>query len=392
MTMMTQELAVETARTEPLPPPRLVVREVVKEFRRHGGDLVNAVDNVSVEVRPGELLVLLGPSGCGKSTLLRCIAGLEVPTSGTIEINGEAAFDAATGIVKAPNERDVNMMFQSYALWPHMNLEDNVAYPLRSAGVRKAVARARAKEYLELVGLQGLAEQHPGMISGGQQQRVSLARTLISEPSIVLFDEPLSNVDARIRVKLRALLDRLHRQLDFAAVYVTHDQVEAMGLGTRIAVMRNGRVDQLAPPTTVYEHPSSRSTAEFIGEANFFEAVVGEERGDLVTVRIEGRQCRIPRTAWSERALPAAGAAVTLMVRPEKFRIVPADSGETADLSWPGSVSTSTFSGAYTEYHCRVGEVAVDIWRLGTPDERIRDGSDVLVQASADAIRVVSDD
>lgn len=370
---------------------RLVVRNVVKEFHRHGGALLNAVDDVSLEVRQGELLVLLGPSGCGKSTLLRCIAGLEAPTGGRIEINGAAAFDAAAGVSLTPDQRDVNMMFQSYALWPHMNLEDNVAYPLRSAGVRKAAARARAEEYLDLVGLGGLGKQHPGMISGGQQQRVALARTLISEPSLVLFDEPLSNVDARVRVKLRSLLERLHRQLEFAAVYVTHDQVEAMGLGTRIAVMRQGRVDQLATPVAVYERPINRSTAEFIGEANFLGATVLGVTPTSLAAQVAGREVLVPRRD-DDPAQVSVGGEVTLMVRPEKCTIAPIADGRDGPDAWRGTVVARTFSGAHTEYQCLLGDLSVTVWAFGVPDRALHEGAEVEVTIPADALRVVCDD
>lgn len=373
-------------------PVRLAVKNVIKEFQRHEGEYLNAVDDVSFEVRAGELLVLLGPSGCGKSTLLRCIAGLEFPTSGSIAINGQAAFDSASGASLAPNDRDVNMMFQSYALWPHMNLRDNVAYPLRTAGVKKGVAHRRADEYLELVGLAGLGKQHPGMISGGQQQRVALARTLISEPSIVLFDEPLSNVDARIRVKLRSLLVRLHKQLEFAAVYVTHDQVEAMGLGTRIAVMRQGRVEQLASPVAVYERPCNRSTAEFIGEANFLQATVLNQSGDLLDVDLWGRSTPVRRRNDDAAFDTVPGDDVTLMIRPEKCRLVPAEAGTGHESAWQGTVTSRTFCGSHTEYQCRLGERFINVWAFGAPDPQLREGSAVEVCIPAEFLRVVADD
>lgn len=373
-------------------PVRLRAQNVVKEFQRHEGEFVNAVDDVSFEVRTGELLVLLGPSGCGKSTLLRCIAGLESPTSGSITINGQAAYDSAAGVALAPNDRDVNMMFQSYALWPHMNLLENVAYPLRTAGVKKAVAISRAAEYLDLVSLGGLGKQHPGMISGGQQQRVALARTLISEPSIVLFDEPLSNVDARIRVKLRSLLVRLHKQLEFAAVYVTHDQVEAMGLGTRIAVMRHGRVDQLASPVAVYERPSNRSTAEFIGEANFMEATVREQSGDALTVEMCGREMRVHRRSDDPAFGASPGDVVTLMIRPEKCRIIPAAAGTGDETAWHGVVMSRTFSGSHTEYQCQLGDQVVTVWAFGAPDPQLRELSEIEVSIPSEFLRVVTDD
>lgn len=370
---------------------RLRVDHVRKEFERHGGDVVYAVDDVSFDVHAGEILVLLGPSGCGKSTLLRCIAGLETPSSGRIEIDDVVVFDSSSGISQSPKERDVNMMFQSYALWPHMNLEDNVAYPLRAQGVKKSVARRRANEYLELVGLARLGKQYPGMISGGQQQRVALARTLISEPSVVLFDEPLSNVDARIRAKLRALLVDIHNKLHFAAVYVTHDQLEAMGLGTRIAVMRNGRIDQLDVPQRVYERPSNRSTAEFVGEANFFEGTVVGESGGYVKVRIANGEVDVPRSEWPSEAACRPGRSVTLMVRPELCELTTADPTGTDGAAWPATITSKTYAGAYTEYRCEAGTSSFTVWVPG-PQRGLENADRLTLRIPTEAWRVVADD
>lgn len=370
---------------------RLSVEGVTTRFRRHNGAEFRAVDDVSFEVQQGELLVLLGPSGCGKSTLLRGIAGLESPTAGRISVAGVVVYDAGARIDKTPDQRDINMMFQSYALWPHMSVEDNVAYPLRMAGMGKQAARSRANEYLDLVGLGELGQQYPAMISGGQQQRVALARTLISEPAVVLFDEPLSNVDARVRVRLRALITRLHEQLGFAAVYVTHDQMEAMGLGTRVAVMRSGRIDQIDTPVTVYERPLNRSTAEFIGEAIFWPARVLGRDGNVLACELGfGERVLVPISAWWDGADPKPGDEVTVMVRPENCRIRPFRGDTTA--GWRGTVSGVTFSGAMTEYRVQLKGETTRVWALGAPDAALRDGAEAVVELPEDAIRIVADD
>lgn len=375
---------------------RVEITGLRKEFRRTGGELVVAVDDVDLGVHPGEIVVLLGPSGCGKSTLLRCIAGLETPVAGRIALGGKVVYSGDDQTMVPPNERDVNMMFQSYALWPHMTLEDNVAYPLRIAGVRRRAARSRANEYLAMVGLHGLGPQYPGNISGGQQQRVALARTLISEPAVVLFDEPLSNVDAKVRGQLRSELLRLHRDLGFAAVYVTHDQIEAMGLGTRIAIMRDGRIEQLADPVTIYEHPATRYTAEFVGAANVWVAEVLRLDGTAITTRTAMGEVVVPVAAVLARGVeaPKVGAEITLMTRPEYCRIIPLNEEQTAPPpvstvnSWVATVDTTLYAGSRTEYECIVDGQPLLVWDMASSDP-IAAGSLAHVTISPERIRVV---
>jgi ABC-type Fe3+/spermidine/putrescine transport system ATPase subunit len=364
---------------------RVEVQGVVKEFQRSGGGRFNALDDVSIDVRAGEIVVLLGPSGCGKSTLLRCIAGLEQPTSGRIRLGGQLVHDSAGGQSVPTNLRDLSMMFQSYALWPHMTLGDNVAYPLRTRGMRAGPARERAEEYLRMVGLGGLGAQYPSTVSGGQQQRAALARTLVSNPSVVLFDEPLSNVDAKVRAQLRDELLQLHQRLKFAAVYVTHDQVEAMGLGGRVAIMREGRVEQFDSPVAIYEHPRTRFAAEFVGEANI---VVGE------VLSVDGGEARIA-TPVGDVVAPAAdlraGERIELMMRAERLRIEP-DSGEADRFPnrWPGKVEIAAYAGARTEYVCSVSGMRLSVWQGAGTGALIPAGSAVVIGIAADAIRVVS--
>lgn len=252
----------------------LSITSVSKYFERANGTTVPAVDGVTLSVRSGEFLVLLGPSGCGKTTLLRCIAGLEQPDSGRIEIDGRTVFSSAERIELSAQQRTLSMVFQSYALWPNMSVFDNIAYPLRNRRIRKAQIAEDVQRIAKLVGIEEIVGQFPNHISGGQQQRVALARALVSGDALVLFDEPLSNVDAKVRKDLRIELMALQNRFGFAAVYVTHDQEDAMELGTKIAVLEKGQVAQVASPREVYQNPVSRYVATFIGSTNELEGTV----------------------------------------------------------------------------------------------------------------------
>ncbi|OZD13136.1 ABC transporter ATP-binding protein [Rhodococcus sp. 06-156-3C] len=240
---------------------------VRKTFNAKGRS-VNAVDGIDLDIKKGEYVVILGPSGCGKSTLLRCLAGLETPTEGTITLQNKTVYDARRNIDIKPNNREVGMVFQSYALWPHMSIEDNVAYPLKMRKVPKVERAKRVAEVLEVLECSALAKRLPAELSGGQQQRVALARALVYEPSILLLDEPLSNLDALLRVSLRTELLRLHRTLGFTALHITHDQDEALEMGDRVVLMREGRIEQMGAPEDVYARPVSPYAAHFLGVRN----------------------------------------------------------------------------------------------------------------------------
>ena len=283
---------------------RIEISNLTKRFVRSGGKEVIPVDNISLSVEENELVVLLGPSGCGKTTLLRCVAGLERPDAGEIVIDGRVVFSAERSIFVPPEQRGVSMIFQSYALWPHMTVAQNVGYPLESRNLPAAVIRERVQEALRLVGIGGLDTQYPGRISGGQQQRVALARALVGNSSVVLFDEPLSNVDAQVRSQLRFELKRMQRQLGFSGLYVTHDQVEAMELGHRVAVLQSGRLAALDTPRGVYDNPPSRYVADFVGVSNFLPGTVrGTDGGTAI---VETRQPRCPVLAGGRRGLARA--------------------------------------------------------------------------------------
>jgi iron(III) transport system ATP-binding protein len=343
--------------------PVVRVRDLQKTFTRTDGTPVTAVDHVSLEITSGEFVVLLGPSGCGKTTLLRCIAGLERPDAGEIVIKGETMFDSGAGIEVQPQGRHLSMIFQSYALWPHMTAFDNVAYPLRSRKVPKDEIDERVYDTLKLVGIPELGEQHPGDMSGGQQQRVALARALVAGDDLVLFDEPLSNVDAKVRDQLRFELLQMQREIGFSAIYVTHDQIEAMELAHRIAVMNSGRVAQLGTPREIYEMPTSRYVADFIGTANELHGTL-ERRG-------EGDQVTVATAIGDVAAVAddslAIGDDVVVVFRPERCTF---SASQTPDVnSWKGDIQASIFLGSHTEHVVRVGDdVDFLVW---SPDPRL---------------------
>ncbi len=334
---------------------------VRKSFRRVDGTLTAAVDDVSLDVAPGEFLILLGPSGCGKTTLLRSIAGLETPDAGLIEIGGTVVFDAGRKVDVPPERRGLSMMFQSYALWPHMSVFDNVAYPLTnrhgSGRPRKAEIAAKVREALEMVGIPELVRQYPGEMSGGQQQRVALARALVAGDGLVLFDEPLSNVDAKVRERLRVELLAMQRRLGFAAVYVTHDQTEAMELATRIAVLGSGHVEQLGTPHEIYARPATRYVANFVGVANEIPGTVtavDEAAGTATLGSPYG-----PLTGVAAPGLTEHTEAVAVW-RPEHGRMTEAE--PTGPNRWPARRRLSMFAGPHIEHHLDAEGVSCRLW------------------------------
>ncbi|MGC8782527.1 MAG: ABC transporter ATP-binding protein, partial [Anaerolineae bacterium] len=285
----------------------LVLDRIVKKFVGRGGSAeVTAVDGVSLSIERGEMVTLLGPSGCGKTTTLRLIAGFEFPTAGQIVLDGRPINDLP------PHKRDMSMVFQSYAIFPHLNVFENIAYGLNVQHRPQSEIKRRVAQVLELVELTGLENRAPNQLSGGQQQRVALARALVMEPKVLLMDEPLSNLDAKLREQMRTEIRRIQRRLGITSVYVTHDQTEAMTLSDRIVVMNQGRIEQIGRPTEVYRRPRTRFVADFIGRANFIEATVrGQENGTLITDAL-GAVLRAP----APEGVLRPGDRVTLVVRP----------------------------------------------------------------------------
>src|SRR6056297_3962980 len=255
---------------------RLQLNDLTKVFESNSQDIV-AVNELNIDIRDGEFLVLVGPSGCGKSTTLRCIAGLEQTTSGQILLDDRDITH------RKPKEREMAMVFQNYALYPHMTVRKNIGYGLKiTTDLGKDEINQRVEETAELLEIEELLEKEPGDLSGGQQQRVALGRAIIRDPEVFLMDEPLSNLDAKLRIQMRTELNKLHRRVGKTSVYVTHDQEEAMTLGDRVAVMNDGRLQQIAPPQQVYEYPANRFVAGFIGEPpmNFFDVELTERDGE----------------------------------------------------------------------------------------------------------------
>ncbi len=303
-----------------------------------------AVHDVSLDIRPGSFVTLLGPSGCGKTTTLRMIAGFESPDEGEIYL-GEQAINALT-----PNKRDTAMVFQSYALLPHYNVFDNVAYGLKLRKVPKDEIHRRVMHILELVELKGMEARMTNQLSGGQQQRVALARALVIEPSVLLFDEPLSNLDAKLRISMRTEIRRIQQEVGITAIYVTHDQSEAMALSDQIIIMNKGVIAQMGTPQEVYYRPANEFVADFIGEANFLKVKVCEANASGVTVEMDG--VRFP--VQKPEAAIAAGEERTVMLRPEGIRV-----SETGIL--PCKVTLSCFMGSYQNYHVKVGDREVHV-------------------------------
>lgn len=294
-----------------------MVRQLSKVYRTRGATQA-ALAGIDLTVQQGEFLVLLGPSGCGKTTLLRCIAGLEQPDIGEIEIDGDPVFAAERRLYVPPEKRRLSMVFQSYALWPHMRVADNIAYPLRNRGIAPSVVAERVNNVLHLGGLETLSRNYPDELSGGQQQRVALARAIVGEPGLILFDEPLSNLDARVRDHLRVQLLALQKNLTFTALYVTHDQAEAMALADRVVVMNHGSIAQIGTPTELYHRPSSRFVAEFLGNPNQIEGSVTGIEGQYHRVRTPVGEV----LATGDGTTLRIGTAVTILFRPEQCALV----------------------------------------------------------------------
>ena len=312
-----------------------------------------AVKDANLEIKPGSFVTLLGPSGCGKTTTLRMIAGFESPDEGEIYLGGEP-INALT-----PNKRDTAMVFQSYALLPHYNIFDNVAYGLKLRKLDKDTIKEKVTAILKLVGLEGMEGRMTNQLSGGQQQRVALARALVLEPGVLLFDEPLSNLDAKLRVTMRTEIRRIQQEAGITAIYVTHDQSEAMALSDQIIIMEKGVVAQIGSPQEIYYHPASEFVADFIGEANFLRGTLTSKNGDNGVVTVEGTPVDV--VGASEMT---EGGACTLVLRPESA--VLADQGQL-----PCKVILSCFMGSYQNYHVMVGDTLVKITDFNPKNKKI---------------------
>ena len=335
--------------------PDVLIEGLCRTFP--GRNPTPAVSDVSLTVAEGQILALLGPSGCGKTTTLRCIAGLEEPDEGLIRFGGRVVFDSRKGIRVPAHRRDIGLVFQSYALWPHMTAYRNIEFPLRSARLRRNERAARVEEVASTVDLDPeLLEKRPGQLSGGQQQRVALARALVGRPSVILFDEPLSNLDANLRAQLRSEIHSLHQRLGFTGVYVTHDLSEALALGDHVAIMSRGRVAQHGSPLDVFERPRDASTARLLGFR---------------------RLCQLGASGEEPTPASGEGTAADLYARPDRLRVVraaePHNPGEIAtggfrvhDIAYLGDVIETTLqrAGESIQVRCRRGELEI-WWQAG---------------------------
>jgi len=338
---------------------------VIEQLGRRYGD-VQAVADVNLQVQPGEFVTLLGPSGCGKTTTLRMVAGLERASSGRIRIGELLASDPAAGIHVPPERRSLGMVFQSYAIWPHLSVFENVAYPLRIRRRPQAEVRQRVVEALRLVELEAYAERPAPALSGGQQQRVAIARALVFEPQVLLLDEPMSNLDARLRTQMGDDFRRLQQRLRITTLYVTHDQSEAMALSDRVVVMHGGRILQLGPPAEVYHRPATAAVASFFGTPNLVLAEVVQCRGDAGS----GWQLALQGQGWrangrAGQAL-APGSRVTVLIRAEDLLLQTDAEPAHGSARWAGTVVEAAFRGPVCSL---VVDCAGTRWNVDAPSQ-----------------------
>jgi iron(III) transport system ATP-binding protein len=329
----------------------LTVQGLYTEYPNERGEIVKAAQDVTFTVEEGRLFTLLGPSGCGKTTTLRSIAGLERPRAGEISVNGRLVYSASKGVFVAPNRRGFGMVFQSYAIWPHMTVFENAAFPLE-VGDRK-YSRTQIREHvmrvLTAVQLDELADREATKLSGGQQQRLALARALVMEPALLLLDEPLSNLDAKLRDRMRFELKRLQRELKITTVYVTHDQSEALALSHEIAVMDHGRIQQIARPRDIYENPANQFVADFVGNTNFLDGrVIRAEGQDRCIIDSDMGQIAVKMTRPLE-----ADDRVAISIRPEDVELT--ETRPSGDNVWQGTVEQKVFLGEAIDFRVIVG-------------------------------------
>jgi ABC-type Fe3+/spermidine/putrescine transport system ATPase subunit len=346
----------------------------LERLRKRFGDVI-AVNDISVEFRDGELTSILGPSGCGKTTTLNVIAGFIAPDGGTVHFGERLIADSASGIIVPPNKRNLGMVFQSYALWPHLNVAENVAYGLKMHKVPRARREDAVRRSLQRVRLEQYSDRFPHELSGGQQQRVALARAIAYSPQILLFDEPLSNLDAQLREEMRTELKDIHREIGITSVYVTHDQAEAMSLSDRIVVMGEGKILQIGSPRELYDEPADVRVARFLGRTNLFAALIVDKAAPVARVKIAGVEqllsCRVPPNS-------TPNMRGSLSVRPEAISVRPAGSGEPG---LAGRVCAAIYLGSVSQLH-----VALDIGKTIEVQQMTRRAWNV-----GDAVNVVFD-
>jgi iron(III) transport system ATP-binding protein len=356
--------------------PEIHVESLVKQFADN-----RALDDVSFSVAEGELFTLLGPSGCGKSTTLMSVAGFQSPEQGRIVVDGEVVFDASSRVNVPAERRNLGIVFQSYAVWPHMTVFGNLAFPLKVRKAKRAVIRTRVHEVLELVEMERFGDRYPHQLSGGQQQRVALARALVYSPSVLLLDEPFSNLDAKLRERARAWVKELQARLGLTTVFVTHDQDEALSMSDRVAVMSLGEVQQIGTPEEIYRRPANRFVAEFVGRVNLLSGHVAAWERGRVALELDGG-----RKLWvdAEQA-PPPQSRLTLAVRPEALRVEPAD---TSTLNGSNTLDASVRSVAFLGDRYQLELDAAGL-ALTAQVPRLLLGDRVKVHIPADACAIV---
>lgn len=320
---------------------------VIENLSKHFGD-VRAIDGIDLTVRDGEFLTLLGPSGCGKSTTLFAIAGLDTPTGGRISVGDTPFFDADRGLVLPAERRNCGLVFQSYALWPHMTVGENLAFPLKIRKVKAAERKRRIADALELVEMGQYKDRYPHELSGGQQQRVALARTIVFEPAVLLLDEPLSNLDAKLRIRARSWLRELQQRLKITTIYVTHDQTEALAMSDRIAVMSKGKIAQLATPEEIFTRPSNAFVADFIGSSNFLPGQLRQREADGGGI-VDLENGATVHAIWVPDVEP--GRPVLVAVRPEYVRITSSEPSRNDRNCLPAEISGRNYLGSRYQYN-----------------------------------------
>lgn len=321
-----------------------MVRVTVSDVEKRFGDVV-ALKGVNLEIEPGELFFLLGPSGCGKTTLLRCLAGFYTPDQGRIRFGDKDV----TRI--APHKRNTGMMFQSYALWPHMTVAENVAFGLEQRKVPKRDLKERVAQALESVRMEAYADRKPNQLSGGQQQRIALARSLVIRPQCLFLDEPLSNLDAKLRLEMRQEIRRVCKEYNLTTIYVTHDQKEALSIADRMAVLENGNILQIGSPAEVYKRPNTRIVADFIGETNFLEGqVIRTGAGNIL---VDTQIGQLSGVAGNPEESFAEGQVVTVSIRPECIKL---DTYPVEENGFPGKIGESVYYGELAQYEFFSGE------------------------------------
>ncbi len=360
----------------------LIIEGLTKKFATSSSV---AISDVNLIIKEGQFTTLLGPSGCGKSTTLNCVAGLEEPTAGSICIGDFVMTDTARGLILPPEQRHLGMVFQSYALWPHMKVFDNVAFALKLQKRPSDEIKQRVRESLALVGLEELSGRYPFQLSGGQQQRVALARAVVSRPKVLLLDEPLSNLDAKIRENARVWLRGLQQQLGITTVYVTHDQAEAFAMSDMIAVMSMGKLQQYAPPQDIYERPANRFVAEFIGVTSFINGTIHKVDGKQITLKLASNELLNIRKENHSEQKWTQGDQVPVAIRSERVKVL-TDGASSRENTIKASITNRTYLGSKWQYSV---ETAGGALRLESTDAI--HGDDLFMYLPPDSIILLAE-